>query len=53
MGLVSYEKNVEALKNRISGERKTLGSDRSTVRPTFPTMTEVTSSNQEAALYQR
>lgn len=49
MGLVSYEKNVEALKNHISGERKTLG--QTEYRQTnFPDHDRITSSNQEAAV---
>ena len=47
MGLVSYEKNVEALKNRISGERKS-ASDTEYRQTSFPDHDKVESSNQEA-----
>jgi hypothetical protein len=49
MGLVSYEKNVEALKNRISGERKNL-TQKGYRQTSFPEHDKVASSNQETAL---
>jgi hypothetical protein len=49
MGLVSYEKNVEALKNRISGERKNL-TQKGYRQTSFPEHDKVASSNQETTL---
>jgi hypothetical protein len=50
MGLISYEKNVEALKNRISGERNP-AAQQAYRQINFPEHDKVDSSNQEPALF--